>query len=92
MSDSDRDLILGCREGDVAAWRALLDKYERLVFSILIQSLDTLRNALAALPESGAELLIEVADDGAGAEQSLLDEVAYLWSSAKTSIPASASP
>jgi RNA polymerase sigma factor (sigma-70 family) len=64
LSESDRDLILGCREGDSAAWQALLDRYERLVFSIplnyglsredaadiaqltfsiLIQSLDTLR-------------------------------------------------
>ena len=64
MSASDQDLIRGCREGDSAAWRAVLDKYERLVFSIplnyglsredaaditqltfsiLIQSLDTLR-------------------------------------------------
>jgi RNA polymerase sigma factor (sigma-70 family) len=64
MSESDRNLILGCREGDGAAWQALLDRYERLVFSIplnyglsredaadiaqltfsiLIQSLDNLR-------------------------------------------------
>ena len=48
---------------------------------------ELLRNALAALPETGGrlglrsrlsedgtELLIEVADDGAGAEQSLIDE------------------
>jgi RNA polymerase sigma factor (sigma-70 family) len=64
MSQSDLDLIRGCREGDRAAWQAVMDKYERLVFSIplnyglsredaadisqltfsiLIQSLDTLR-------------------------------------------------
>jgi RNA polymerase sigma factor (sigma-70 family) len=64
MSQSDLDLIRGCREGDRASWQALMDKYERLVFSIplnyglsredaadisqltfsiLIQSLDTLR-------------------------------------------------
>ena len=30
----DRALIRGCREGRVEAWRGLLDKYERLVFSI----------------------------------------------------------
>jgi RNA polymerase sigma factor (sigma-70 family) len=62
--DLDRDLILGCRSGDVGAWQRLLDRYERLVFSvprryglsredaaditqltftILLQSLDTLR-------------------------------------------------
>jgi RNA polymerase sigma factor (sigma-70 family) len=32
--DLDRDLILGCRNGDVGAWRRLLDRYERLVFSV----------------------------------------------------------
>jgi RNA polymerase sigma factor (sigma-70 family) len=31
---SDRDLIRGCREGDVEAWQRLLDRYERLVFSV----------------------------------------------------------
>ncbi|MDQ4063048.1 MAG: hypothetical protein M3122_03940 [Actinomycetota bacterium] len=48
---------------------------------------DLLRNALAALPEyggrlglrsrlseDGTDLLIEVADEGGGAEQSLIDE------------------
>jgi RNA polymerase sigma factor (sigma-70 family) len=34
VSRSDRDLIRACREGDRRAWRSLLDKYERLVFSI----------------------------------------------------------
>jgi RNA polymerase sigma factor (sigma-70 family) len=64
VNRSDRDLIVACRRGDSRAWRSLLDKYERLVFSIplnyglsredaaditqltftvLIQSLDTLR-------------------------------------------------
>ncbi|WP_166398131.1 RNA polymerase sigma factor [Rubrobacter marinus] len=61
---SDRDLIEACREGDAGAWSAVLDRYERLVFSIplgyglsrhdaadvsqitftiLLQSLDSLR-------------------------------------------------
>ena len=31
---SDRDLIRGCREGRVGAWRRLLEKYERLVYSV----------------------------------------------------------
>jgi RNA polymerase sigma factor (sigma-70 family) len=31
---SDRDLIRGCRKGDVDAWQRLVDRYERLVFSI----------------------------------------------------------
>jgi RNA polymerase sigma factor (sigma-70 family) len=60
----DRDLIRACRNGQVGAWRLLLDKYQRIVFSvprkyglssedaaditqltftILFQSLDTLR-------------------------------------------------
>jgi RNA polymerase sigma factor (sigma-70 family) len=30
----DRDLIRGCQEGDVGAWKRLLDRYERLVFSV----------------------------------------------------------
>ncbi len=31
---SDRDLILACRKGERGAWESLLNKYERLVFSI----------------------------------------------------------
>jgi RNA polymerase sigma factor (sigma-70 family) len=34
MSASDQDLIQACRRGDARAWERLLDKYERLVFSI----------------------------------------------------------
>jgi RNA polymerase sigma factor (sigma-70 family) len=30
----DRDLILDCRKGDLGAWQRLLDRYERLVFSV----------------------------------------------------------
>jgi len=30
----DRDLIVDCRNGDLGAWRQLLDRYERLVFSV----------------------------------------------------------
>jgi RNA polymerase sigma factor (sigma-70 family) len=33
-STPDRDLIRGCREGKVGAWRRLIEKYERLVFSV----------------------------------------------------------
>jgi RNA polymerase sigma factor (sigma-70 family) len=32
--DSDRDLIRRCREGSAGAWHQLLNKYERLVYSI----------------------------------------------------------
>jgi RNA polymerase sigma factor (sigma-70 family) len=31
---SDRSLIRACRRGDVGAWQSLLDRYERLVFSV----------------------------------------------------------
>src|SRR5262245_42743762 len=34
MLQTDRDLIRACRAGDARAWERLLDKYERLVFSI----------------------------------------------------------
>jgi RNA polymerase sigma factor (sigma-70 family) len=34
MIRTDHDLIRACREGDPGAWERLLDKYERLVFSI----------------------------------------------------------
>lgn len=34
MLHTDRDLIRACRSGDARAWERLLDKYERLVFSI----------------------------------------------------------
>ena len=34
MLQTDRDLIRACRSGDAGAWERLLDKYERLVFSI----------------------------------------------------------
>jgi RNA polymerase sigma factor (sigma-70 family) len=34
MPKTDRDLIRACRAGDARAWERLLDKYERLVFSI----------------------------------------------------------
>lgn len=30
----DRDLILDCRNGDLGAWQRLLDRYERLVYSV----------------------------------------------------------
>lgn len=33
-SISDRELLLGCRRGNDRSWRLLLDRYERLVFSI----------------------------------------------------------
>lgn len=32
--ETDRDLIRGCRKGSAGAWHQLLNKYERLVYSI----------------------------------------------------------
>lgn len=34
VANSDRHLIRGCRQGNSGAWRQLLNKYERLVYSI----------------------------------------------------------
>jgi RNA polymerase sigma factor (sigma-70 family) len=34
MALSDQELILAARRGDAAAWESLVDKYERLVYSI----------------------------------------------------------
>jgi RNA polymerase sigma factor (sigma-70 family) len=34
MNSSDDELIRRCREGDTRAWNEVLDKYERLVYSI----------------------------------------------------------
>ena len=34
MSASDRELIRSCRKGDARAWGRVVDKYERLVYSI----------------------------------------------------------
>jgi RNA polymerase sigma factor (sigma-70 family) len=34
MPDSDQELIRACRQGNPGAWQRVLDKYERLVFSI----------------------------------------------------------
>ena len=34
VDESDRDLILRCRRGSTGAWNQVLNRYERLVFSI----------------------------------------------------------
>ena len=34
MQDSDQELIRACRQGNPTAWQQVLDKYERLVYSI----------------------------------------------------------
>ena len=37
LVESDRDLIRRCREGSAGAWHQLLNKYERLVYSIALR-------------------------------------------------------
>ncbi|MEW5987106.1 MAG: sigma-70 family RNA polymerase sigma factor [Chloroflexota bacterium] len=37
MLESDLDLIHSCRQGNAGAWEQLLDRYERLVYSIPLQ-------------------------------------------------------
>jgi RNA polymerase sigma factor (sigma-70 family) len=34
MNPSDESLILACRNGDATAWESLVDRYQRLVYSI----------------------------------------------------------
>jgi RNA polymerase sigma factor (sigma-70 family) len=36
-SETDHDLIQACRQGDMDAWERVLDKYERLVYSIALK-------------------------------------------------------
>lgn len=80
---------------DPEADHAVMDRLKlREVLSELV------RNALAALPErggrlglraripeDGAELLLEVADDGTGADQSLIDEVSESQGTAQDDRP-----
>lgn len=37
MLESDLDLLRACRQGNAGAWERLLDRYERLVYSIPLQ-------------------------------------------------------
>lgn len=34
MEQSDRELLLACRRGDEAAWEALVQRYQRLIYTI----------------------------------------------------------
>lgn len=36
MCTNDRELLQACRQGDESAWERVLDKYERLIFSIAL--------------------------------------------------------
>jgi len=58
MDPSDESLILACRSGDATAWEALVDRYQRLVFSIARhagldheQSADVFQRVFARLVE-----------------------------------------
>lgn len=109
MYGSDRQLIEACRRGDSRAWEELLDRYERLVFSIplnyglsredaadiaqltftiLIQSLDSLRedSRLGAWLATVARrhtwrLLNRNRREGAGKHEDLADSATLLGES-----------
>jgi len=58
MDPSDESLILACRGGDAAAWEALVERYQRLVYSIARhagldheQSADVFQHVFAKLVE-----------------------------------------
>jgi len=58
MNPSDEALVLACRDGDATAWEALVDRYQRLVYSIARhagldreQSADVFQHVFARLVE-----------------------------------------
>src|SRR4051794_21668446 len=58
MEPSDESLVLACRSGDAIAWEQLVDRYQRLVFSIARhagldheQSADVFQHVFARLVE-----------------------------------------
>ena len=58
MDPSDEALVLACRDGDATAWEALVDRYQRLVYSIARhagldheQSADVFQHVFARLVE-----------------------------------------
>jgi RNA polymerase sigma factor (sigma-70 family) len=59
MDPSDEALVLACRRGDVAAWEALIARYQRLIYTIARragldadQSADVFQRVFAALVEN----------------------------------------
>lgn len=59
---SDQDLIRACRKGDVQAWEKVLEKYERLVFSIPLRyGLD--RDSAADIAQITFTVLIQSIDE-----------------------------
>lgn len=62
VQESDQGLIHACRNGDAAAWEQVLNKYERLVFSIPLRyGLD--RDAAADIAQITFTILMESLDE-----------------------------
>ena len=60
-SDSDRDLIRRCQQGSAGAWQQLLNKYERLVYSIPLRY-GLSRDYAADIAQNTFTILIESLD------------------------------
>ena len=60
-ADSDRDLIQRCQQGSAGAWQQLLNKYERLVYSIPLRY-GLSRNDAADIAQNTFTILIESLD------------------------------
>ena len=59
--DSDRDLIRRCQQGSAGAWQQLLNKYERLVYSIPLRY-GLSRDDAADIAQNTFTILIESLD------------------------------
>lgn len=62
MPTTDNDLIQACRAGDTTAWERLLDKYERLVYSIALNQGATAEDA-ADVTQITFTILMQSLDD-----------------------------
>ena len=60
-ADSDRDLIRRCQQGSAGAWQRLLNKYERLVYSIPLRY-GLSRDDAADIAQNTFTILIESLD------------------------------
>ena len=60
-ADSDRDLIRRCQQGSAGAWQQLLNKYERLVYSIPLRY-GLSRDDAADIAQNTFTILIESLD------------------------------
>ena len=61
VADSDRDLIRRCQQGSAGAWQQLLNKYERLVYSIPLRY-GLSRDDAADIAQNTFTILIESLD------------------------------